>query len=155
LSPLPESHSESIGVRCSVTDVTVYQVASLARNAKDQITVLECKIFALHSDKPFTHPLANQPATSSGNQALSSRAPLEPITPHPINAPSASSTITNHSTYISASTLLSASITELSPSSMSPTQAVIHPFAVAKENPYLPLHECNFTGPSKGKEHKD
>jgi hypothetical protein len=133
----------------------VYHIASLASNAEDWIAVLEREIFTLRSGKPFAHPLTNQSATSSGNQASSSRAPLEPVTPHPVHAPSASFTITNHSTSISAPTSSSASITELPPSSMSSTQVVIHPFTAAKENLYLPPHEHNFAGPSQGKECED
>jgi hypothetical protein len=34
-------------------------------------------------------------------------------------------------------------------------QAVIHLFAAAKENLYLPPHKHNFARPSKGKEHED
>jgi hypothetical protein len=133
----------------------VYHIASLTSNAKYWIVELEQEIFALRSGKPFAHLLMNQSATSSGNQASSSKPPLEPTTPRPVKAPSASSTATNHSTSILAPTSSSSSITEPSPSLTSSTQAVIHPFAAAKESSYLPLHECNFAGPSKGKEHED
>jgi hypothetical protein len=133
----------------------VYHVASLASNAEDRIAALEREIFALRSGKPFARPSTNQSATSSGNQASSSKPPLEPAAPRPVKAPSASSTATNHSTSISAPTSSSSSITEPSPSSTSSTQAVIHPFAAAKESSYLPPHERNFAGPSKGKERED
>jgi hypothetical protein len=116
---------------------------------------LKQEIFILQSGKLFSHPATNQPATTLDNQPSSSRAPLEPVTQHLTNAPSASSTITNHPTFTLIPSSSLASITEISPSLASSLQSPIHPYAAAKENLYLPLHECNFAGLLKGKEHKD
>jgi hypothetical protein len=132
----------------------IYHVASLANNAEDRIVALEREIFMLHSGKPFSRPAANQPATTLDNQPSSSRAPSEPVAQHPMNTSSALSTITNHPTSTSTSPLSSASITEIPPPA-STSSPPIHPYAAAKENLYLPPHEHNFAGPSKGKEHED
>jgi hypothetical protein len=133
----------------------VYHVTSLANNAEDRIMALEHEIFVLHSGKPFSRPATNQPAPSLDNQPSSSRAPSEPVTQCPTNAPSASSTITNHPTSTLTPPSSSASIMEIPSPSASSSPPPVHPYAAAKENSYLPPHKCNFMGPSKGKEHED
>jgi hypothetical protein len=133
----------------------VYHVTSLANNAEDRIAALERKIFVLRSGKPFSHPATNQPAPSSDNRPSSSRAPSEPVTQCPTNAPSALSTVTNRPTSTSTPPSSSASIMEIPSPSASSSPPPIHPYAAAKKNSYLPPHKCNFMGPSKGKEHED
>jgi hypothetical protein len=133
----------------------VYHVASLVNNAEDRIAVLEREIFALCSGKPFSRPATNQPAPSSDNRPSSSRAPLEPVAQRPMNTPSASSTVPNHPTSTSTPPSSSASIMGIPSPSASSSQPSIHPYAVAKENSYLPPHERNFMGPLKGKERED
>jgi hypothetical protein len=133
----------------------VYHVALLANNAEDRIAALEREIFALHSGKPFSCPASNQAATTSDNRPSSSRAPSEPVVQRPMNTPSASSTVTNHTTSTSTPPSSSASIMEIPSPSASSSQPPIHPYAVVKENSYLPPHERNFAGPSKGKERED
>jgi hypothetical protein len=132
----------------------VYHVASLANNAEDRIAALEREIFALRSGKPFSRPASNQAAMTSDTWPSSSRAPSEPVVQRPTNTPSALSTVTNHTTSTSTPPSSSASIAEI-PSPASTSSPPIHPYAAAKENSYLPPHERNFAGPSKGKERED
>jgi hypothetical protein len=133
----------------------VYHIVSLANNAEDRIVALKREIFALHSGKPFSRPPNNQAATASDNRPLSSRAPLEAVSQCPTNTPLASSTVTNRPTSSLTPPSSLASITEIPPPSASSSPPPIHPYAAAKENSYLPPHERNFAGPSKGKEHED
>ncbi|KAF8237967.1 hypothetical protein L208DRAFT_1244671, partial [Tricholoma matsutake] len=120
----------------------------------NRIAALEREIFTLRSGRPFLRPnkevQSSVPATTTPVPALSTST-------DPVPAPStSSSTMANPSTSTMAptlaSTLTSPPSTTLPLTTIPPMQTSVHPYASVRENAYLPPHERNFAGTSKGKE---
>ncbi|KAF8221235.1 hypothetical protein L208DRAFT_1534265, partial [Tricholoma matsutake] len=117
----------------------VYQINDLSTMAEDRIAQLKQEIYALRSGKPFTRTDSNVPATPTSWPSIPATVERFVLQPP---APSISSTATNPPT------------SNTAPSSISKRslQPVIHPYNGAKENLYLPPHECNFTSIGKAKD---
>ncbi|KAF8227373.1 hypothetical protein L208DRAFT_1297008 [Tricholoma matsutake] len=120
------SITESNAVSTSGSETKgIYHNSTLTADSEDRIVALEREIFALRSV--------------------------------PVPAPStSSSTMVNPSTSTTAPTLASTSTspasTTLPSTTIPPMQTLVHPYASVRENAYLPPHERNFAGASKGKE---
>ncbi|KAF8240060.1 hypothetical protein L208DRAFT_1025697, partial [Tricholoma matsutake] len=119
--------------------IGVYQITDLSTMAKDCIAQLKREIYTLRSGRPFAQTDSNVPTVPTSWPLIP--APVKRFIPQP-PAPSISSTATNLPNL------------NLAPSSTSkkPSQPVIHPYNGAKENLYLPPHECNFTSTGKAKD---
>jgi len=120
----------------------IYQDSDILATAQNRIAKLEQELFALRSGRAFARTDNNIP-TVSPPRPSNPPAPAERTTP-PISVPSISSTATNPPT----STAQQPSTSETT----STSQPVVHPYAAAKENSYLPPHERNFASTGKGKD---
>ncbi|KAF8237534.1 hypothetical protein L208DRAFT_1513706 [Tricholoma matsutake] len=117
----------------------VYQITDLSTTAKDHITQLEQEIYALRSGRPFVRTDSNVPTVPTSWPSIPVL--VKRFVPQP-PAPLILSTAANLPN------------SNLAPSSTSekPSQLVIHPYNRAKENSYLPPHECNFASTGKAKD---
>jgi hypothetical protein len=117
----------------------IYQISDIANNDKECIAALEQELFALRSGKPFLQTdNCHNAAPTSQPSTTNAPVPGPPIVPIP------SGPVT--------STPLAPTSSMATNPSTSTLQPPIHPYTSAKENAYLPPHECNFTSGSKGKE---
>ncbi|KAF8222465.1 hypothetical protein L208DRAFT_1322563, partial [Tricholoma matsutake] len=116
-------------------------------DSEDRIAALEREIFTLQSGRPFLRP--NKEVRNSV-PAMTTPIPASSTSTGTVPPPSTSSSTTvNPSTSTTTPTSTS---TTLPSTTIPPTQTSVHPYTSVRENTYLPPHERNFTGTSKGKE---